>query len=84
MAHKEEEMRQLVERMQRLKDAQERQARERRWEPIRATRNYMHYGIQEEDWRVHNFEECPIAKLNSHHFRRSLKSHYCKKEEAPK
>jgi len=30
MAHKEEEMRQLMERMQRLEDAQERQARARR------------------------------------------------------
>jgi len=52
-------MRQLVERMQRLKHAQERQVREQRWEPIRANRNYRDYGSQEEeqDWRVHNFEE---------------------------
>jgi len=57
LAHKEEEMRQLVERMQRLEDAKERQARERRWEPRRATRHHMHYGSQEQDWRVHNFGE---------------------------
>jgi len=44
LTHKEEEMRQLVERMQRLEKTQERQTRERRWEPRRATRNYMHYG----------------------------------------
>jgi len=45
--------------MQRLEDAQERQARERRWEPRRATRHHMHYGCKEEeqDWRVHNYEE---------------------------
>jgi len=59
LAHKEKEMRQLEERMQRLEETQERQARERRWEPIRVTRNDMHYGSQkeEQDWRVHNFEE---------------------------
>jgi len=44
--------------MQRLGDTQERQARERRCVPRRATRHYMHYGSQEEeeDWRVQNFE----------------------------
>jgi len=58
LAHKEEEMRQLVERMQRLEETQERQVRERRWELKRATKHYMHYGSQEEeDWRVQNFEE---------------------------
>jgi len=52
-------MRQLVERLQRLEAAQERQTRERRWEPRRASRTYMHYWSQEkdQDWRVHNFEE---------------------------
>ena len=50
-------MRKLVERKQRLEDAQERQARKRKLEPIRATRHYMHYGSQEEeeDWRVKFF-----------------------------
>jgi len=43
----------------RLEEAQERQVRERRWEPRIAARNYMHHGSQEEEqnWRVHNFEE---------------------------
>jgi len=59
LAQKEGEMRQLVERLQRLEATQERQTRERRWELRRASRSYMHYGSQEEDqdWRVHNFEE---------------------------
>jgi len=59
LAHKEEEMRKLVERMQILEDVQEREARERRWEPRRVTRHNMHYGSQEEEqyWRVHNLEE---------------------------
>ena len=54
----------MVERIQRLEDTQERQARKRRWEPRRATRHYMHYGSQkeEEDWRVQNFE----AKRHQH------------------
>jgi len=55
---KEEEIRQLVERMQRLEDTQERQARERRREPRRTTRHYMRYGSkkEEEEWRVQNYE----------------------------
>jgi len=59
LAHKEDKMQQLVERMQRIEDAQERQVRERRWEPRRATRNYLHYGSKKEehDWRVHNFDK---------------------------
>ena len=68
-APKEEEMRQLVERLQILEEAQERQTRERRWEPRRVNRSYTHYGSQEEDqdWRVHNFEERPLQeKLELH------------------
>ena len=59
LTQKEKEMRQVVERLQRIKEAQGRQPRERRWEPRRATRSYTHYRSQEEyqDWRVHNFEE---------------------------
>jgi len=59
MAHKDEEIRELAERLQRLEEAQVRQTRESRWEPCRATRNYMHYGSQEDnqDWRMHHFEE---------------------------
>jgi len=58
LAYKEEEMQQLVLRMQSLEDTQERQNQERRWEPRRVTRHYMHYGSQEEeeDRRVQNYE----------------------------
>ena len=53
LVQKEEEMRQLVEMMQCLEDTHERQVRERRCEPRRATRHYIQYGSQEEeDWRV--------------------------------
>ena len=38
-----------MERLKRLEEDQERQTRERRWEPRRATRSYTHYGIQEEN-----------------------------------
>jgi len=49
LAHKEDKMQQLVERMQRIEDAQEIQVRERRWEPRRTTRNYLHYGSKKEE-----------------------------------
>jgi len=49
LAQKEEEIRQLVERLQRLEVAQERQHRGRRWEQRRSFRSYTHYGSQEED-----------------------------------
>jgi len=56
---KEKEMRELVERMHRLKETQERLTRSRRREPRHITRYHGHYGSQEEDqdWRVHNFEK---------------------------
>jgi len=59
LAQKEEEMKQLVERLEILEVTQERETRERRWEPRKISRSYTHYGSQEEDqdWRVHNFEE---------------------------
>ena len=38
-----------MERLQRLEPTQERETRERRWEPTRASRSYTHYGSQEED-----------------------------------
>jgi len=59
MTHKDEEIRQLVEMLQRLEEAQVRQTQERKWELCKATRNYMHYGSQEDDqdWRVNHFEE---------------------------
>jgi len=49
LVQKKEEMRQLVERLQRLEAAQERQPRGRRWDQRRAFRSYTHYGSQEED-----------------------------------
>ena len=53
-------MRQILERMQRLEANQESMVRERRREPRHHTRHQMHYRSYEDedqDWRVHNFEE---------------------------
>jgi len=47
LTQKEEEMRQLEERLQRLETAQVRQRR--RWEHRRATRSFIQYGSHEED-----------------------------------
>jgi len=44
LAQKDEEMRHLVEMLQRLETAQTRQPRGRRWEKRRASRSYSHYG----------------------------------------
>jgi len=57
MVHKEEEISQLAKRVQKLEEAQARHTQERRWEPPRTTRHSMHYGSQEHDWRVHNFDK---------------------------
>ena len=46
--------------MQRLEANQESMVRERRREPRHHTRHHMHYRSYEDedqDWRVHNFEE---------------------------
>ena len=43
--------------MQRLEEAQARQTQEMRREPPRTTRHSMHYGSQEHDWQVHNFDK---------------------------
>ena len=58
-SEKEEEMRQLLERLQILEEAQGRPTRKRRCEQRKSSRSYTHYGSQEEDqdWRVHNFED---------------------------
>jgi len=56
LAQKDEEMRQLKERLQRLESAHERQPRGRRWEQKRASRSYHHYDSQEEEeeeWIMH-------------------------------
>jgi len=66
LMQKEEDIRQMIERLQRLEDTQEKQNWERRWVPTRPTRYNMHYGSQEEDeeeWRVQNFE----ARCHRHH-----------------
>jgi len=57
MVHKDEEISQLAKRLQKLEEGQARQTQERRWEPPRAIRHSMHYGSQEHDWRVHNFDK---------------------------
>ena len=56
-AQKEEKMRQIEERLQRLETAQVRQPR--RWEHRRATRSFTQYGSREEDeeWRLNQFDE---------------------------
>jgi len=57
LTQKEEEMRQLEERLQRLETAQVRQPR--RWEHMRVSRSYNQYGSHEEDedWRMNQFDE---------------------------
>jgi len=57
ITQKEEEMRQMEERLQRLESAHVRQIR--RWEHRRATRSFTQYGSheEEEDWRLNHFEE---------------------------
>jgi len=59
LAQKDEKMRHLVERLQRLEMAQERKPRGRRWDQRKTSRSYTRYGSQEEDqdWRMHHFEE---------------------------
>ena len=52
MVHKDEEISQLAKRLQRLEESQARQTQERRWELLRTTRHFMHYGSQEHDWQV--------------------------------
>jgi len=58
-------MRQLEERLQRLEMTQERPPRGRRWEQMRASRSYNHFGSQEEDedWRIHQCDE----RRHQHH-----------------
>jgi len=57
LAQKDEEMRQMEERLQRLESAHVRQPR--RWEHKRDTRSFTQYGSheEEEDWRLNQFEE---------------------------
>ena len=64
LAQKEEEMRQMEERLQRLETAQVRQPR--RWEHRRASKSYNQYGRHEEDedWRMNKFDE---RRQHQHH-----------------
>jgi len=64
LAQKEEEMRQMEERLQRLELAHVRQPR--RWKHRRATRSFPQYGSHEEneDWRLNQFEE---RRQHPHH-----------------
>jgi len=59
LTQKEEDMRQLEERLQRLETKQTRQPRGRRWDQRRISRSYSHYGSQEEEqeWRMHQYGE---------------------------
>jgi len=58
-AQKDEEMRQMEERLQKLESAHDRPSRGRRWNQRRDSRSYHQYGSQEEEeeWRLNNFEE---------------------------
>ena len=44
LVQREEDIWKMMERLQRLNESQDRQNRERRWEPRRTTRYQMHYG----------------------------------------
>jgi len=57
LAQKEEEMRQMEERLQRLESAHVRQPSW--WEHRRATRSFTQYGSheEEEDWRLNHFDD---------------------------
>jgi len=59
LAQKDEEMRQMEERLQRLESAHDKPSRGRRWNQGRESRSYHQYGSQkeEEEWRLNNFEE---------------------------
>ena len=60
LAQKEESVSQMMERLQRLEDSQDRQNHERRWGPRKATRYHLHYGSHEEDdedWRMQHHGE---------------------------
>jgi len=56
---KDEEMRQMEERLQRLESVHDRPSRGRRWNQRRELRSYHQYGSQEEEeeWRLNNVEE---------------------------
>jgi len=49
LAKKEDSTRQMMERLQRLEESQDRQNHKRRWGPGKEIRYHMHYESQEED-----------------------------------
>jgi len=59
LVQKEEDMRHLEERLQRIEMAQDRQPRRRKWDPRRTSKSYTHYDNQEEEekWRMHHYDE---------------------------
>ena len=59
LAQKDEEMRQIEERLQRHESSHDRPSRGKRWNQRRESRSYHQYGSQEEEeeWRLNNFEE---------------------------
>ena len=59
LTQKEEEMRQMEERLQRLESTYDRPQRGRRWNPRHESRSYQNYGSQEEEdeWRMHHFDD---------------------------
>jgi len=59
LAQKDEKMRQMEKRPQRLESAHDRPPRGRRWNQRRESRSYHQYGSQEEEeeWRLKIFEE---------------------------
>jgi len=59
LAQKDEEMRQMEERLQRFESAHDRPSRGRRWNQRCESRSYHQYGSQEEEeeCRLNNFEE---------------------------
>jgi len=75
LTQKDEEMRQMEERLQRLELAHGRQPR--RWEHRRATRSLTQYGSheEEEDWRLNHFKE---RRQHPHHAPKISLPYICK------
>jgi len=59
IAQKDEEMRQMEERLQRLEAAYDRSQRRRRYHPMHESRSYQNYGSHEEEdgWRMHHVDD---------------------------
>jgi len=59
ITQKDEEMRQMEEKLQRLESTYDRPQRGRRHNPRRKSRSYQNYGSHEEEdeWRMHHFDD---------------------------